>query len=783
MFSNVEFKSNLYPLKDAPIYDHEFLSQIHDVFALEKLKKNYINPGKVYGFRMSELQEAEYKTASGHCSYAPKDDYVWGTIVDTAGKARVVCKCTNTTCRNFNKCRKDFFDESEINNPPAINDAPEIHTPPIQTAVVESDAEIESAEIVKPAEELIENPEPKNFVESIQEKIIKSAPNEKIIVDGGPGTGKTWTLIQKIVYMIDAQGISAEKILVFCFSRAAVEVVRSRIAQIAKHDCQNIDIRTFDSFATYLLAFAKENLPELLPQNYKLELQNYNERINQAISILKARKNILDSYNDGNIFVDEVQDLVGVRAELVIELLKTIPKNCGFTLFGDSCQSLYDYLAENNKAVMTSENFYANIFQEFPKVKRYSLTVNHRQNDNLKNLIDSYREKLSEKNYGESLSVLENEIKPNLPPSNIKLKDFDQDAANEYLSKGTLGILTRTNGQALQISSWLWNNQIEHSLQRNSRILNFGDWLAKIFYTYPNSTISESDFLARHLQVYPNSTKETAIKRWNALANTQNEILPRYEVENLLKGVVNNAKDNILFEGSDNHEESITVSNIHRAKGKEFDSVILLSDVVNLNSNDNISEHKICYVGLTRAKNFISIAEIDASYNYIIQNENRRCYKGVKNSRTGKRYLSQFEVGIEGDVDNFSSRSEEVQNFIAEDLKAGTAVYLKKCPEGTRKYITYEIVIEEPRYLTLGYTGKVFAVELEHALKRILDLNNVDVYYKIFPNELENIYIDEIITCISGANVKLPAAKNFGDMKIWYSFSIVGLAKVVKDRH
>ena len=81
MFSNVEFKSNLYPLKDYFISDKEFLSQIHDVFALEILKDNY--DGKISDFKMSNVQTEEYKTASGHCAHAKKGDYVWGTVIDS----------------------------------------------------------------------------------------------------------------------------------------------------------------------------------------------------------------------------------------------------------------------------------------------------------------------------------------------------------------------------------------------------------------------------------------------------------------------------------------------------------------------------------------------------------------------------------------------------------------------------------------------------------------------------------------------------------------------------
>ena len=594
MFSNVEFKSNLYPLKDYFISDKEFLSQIHDVFALEILKRNY--DGKISDFKMSDVQTEEYKTASGHCAYAKKGDYVWGTVIDSDGKKRVVCKCTKQNCRNFKRCRKDF-------NPAELKIVAEnknYHST-FSKKIFES-APVKSAEKIQPVVKT--EPVEKNFssfVEITQEKIIESAPDEKIIVNGGPGTGKTWTLIQKIIYMVEVQNISADNILVFCFSRAAVDVVKSR------NECQNIDIRTFDSFATYLLAFAKND--KILPSNYEFGNQNYDQRISQAVSILKENRNILDAYEGGHIFIDEVQDLVGLRAELVIELLKTIPENCGFTLFGDSCQSLYDYLSANDAAVMSSEKFYKNIFEIFPKAKYFSLTENHRQGDNLKNLIAPYREKILAGNAAECLSVLEEKFKI-IPKLETPLKYFTQEMTNKYLNKGTLGILTRTNGQALQVSSWLKSNEIRHTLQRSSRNLNFGEWISQIFFDYKNSTISEKDFIQRHQQIC-NVHSEIAIKRWNALANTQSEIRPRYEVENLLKGILNNAKDNILFESGNAKSELITVSNIHRAKGREFDSVILIDEVLNA---ENILEQKICYVALTRAKEIINLAEMPTQY-------------------------------------------------------------------------------------------------------------------------------------------------------------------------
>ena len=121
-----------------------------------------------------------------------------------------------------------------------------------------------------------------------------------------------------------------------------------------------------------------------------------------------------------------------------------------------------------------------------------------------------------------------------------------------------------------------------------------------------------------------------------------------------------------------------------------------------------------------------------------------------------------------------------MQKFIKDELKSGMELKLIKCPENTEPYVTYRLVAEEFEYITLGYTSKKFAKDLEQALKKILKINK-SVYYKIYPNTLIEIYVDEITTCISSSALNLSGAKVFGDIKIWNGISITGFAKVDKD--
>ena len=66
----------------------------------------------------------------------------------------------------------------------------------------------------------------KNIKEADQAKIIQTSVEERVLVNAGPGTGKTWTLIERIIYLV-ISGTDPESIQVLCFSRAADDGCRT----------------------------------------------------------------------------------------------------------------------------------------------------------------------------------------------------------------------------------------------------------------------------------------------------------------------------------------------------------------------------------------------------------------------------------------------------------------------------------------------------------------------------------------------------------------------------
>ena len=72
-------------------------------------------------------------------------------------------------------------------------------------------------------------PEFSKWIEVEQNHVIEADVSERLIVNAGPGTGKTWSLIQRIIYLVNKLYVDPETIQILCFTRTAVEEIKKRM--------------------------------------------------------------------------------------------------------------------------------------------------------------------------------------------------------------------------------------------------------------------------------------------------------------------------------------------------------------------------------------------------------------------------------------------------------------------------------------------------------------------------------------------------------------------------
>ncbi|HEY0321184.1 MAG TPA: UvrD-helicase domain-containing protein [Pyrinomonadaceae bacterium] len=74
-----------------------------------------------------------------------------------------------------------------------------------------------------------------------------------ILVDAGPGTGKTRALVGRAVYLLDQPGIESSQILALTFSNKAAEEMYSRVVSAVSADASQMWIGTFHAFGLELV--------------------------------------------------------------------------------------------------------------------------------------------------------------------------------------------------------------------------------------------------------------------------------------------------------------------------------------------------------------------------------------------------------------------------------------------------------------------------------------------------------------------------------------------------
>ena len=93
------------------------------------------------------------------------------------------------------------------------------------------------------------------YLEELNDKQKKAvtAPREPLLVLAGPGTGKTRTLIARIIHEITSYKIPPAQILALTFSNKAVQEIKVRLRQVLAEEAEKVRAFTFHSFCLEVL--------------------------------------------------------------------------------------------------------------------------------------------------------------------------------------------------------------------------------------------------------------------------------------------------------------------------------------------------------------------------------------------------------------------------------------------------------------------------------------------------------------------------------------------------
>ncbi|MUN38547.1 ATP-dependent helicase [Actinomadura litoris] len=618
-----------------------------------------------------------------------------------------------------------------------------------------------------------------------QQEVVEQPSDAKVLVTAGAGAGKTHTLVRRLDFLVAEEGLSAGEVLVLTFSRAAVRELRDRLAAQGE-SARHVRAQTFDSWALDLLM--------QVDANGEWQLRSFEERIAGACDAI-ARGLAEELYGDDllHVVIDEVQDLVGRRREMVELLLDEFDP--GFTVVGDPAQSIYGFtLKDDQDRAGETNRFFVWLRNSFDgDLIELELTENFRAGTDEARTALPYGPRLrriaettgpgDRDLYGD----LRGELHRNLTFGQID--EFTASALTEY--DGTTAVLCRTNGQALLISELLASYGVEHRLQRSARDRAAPAWVGLLFRTIDGGHLTRTRFdeLAPSLPLPPGAGPD---RLWSLLQRTgtgrgNDRGLDLSGIRRAL--ATGRLPDELTAQPS----APLVVSSFHRAKGLEFDRVVvvdpgpLLEDskerersggrARNRRKVDVDEETRLLYVAMTRPRQ--DLLWIDRLETRFIRND-------LEIGRWARySYKVWARLGLElcgGDVHaeqpagmrDFTGDPLDLQDYLAVEVDPGDDVVLE------RLYPDAIGLSDSPPYLVvhsgrpIGVTSDRFRSDLYRHLKL-----NRGYEPQNWPRRITGGRIDAIET-VAGSEAA-GTQVGLGPHGVWLAPRLMGLSRFTYD--
>ncbi|MFJ8003502.1 UvrD-helicase domain-containing protein [Streptomyces fagopyri] len=605
--------------------------------------------------------------------------------------------------------------------------------------------------------------------------VVEQPWDARVLVTAGAGAGKTHTLVRRLDALCGhddpEQALEAAEILVLTFSQAAARELRDRISRHGER-AHRVRARTFD-------AWAYEVLLQAHPDG-EWGAIGFDERISAATrAIEKGALEAGDSVPPAHVVIDEVQDLLGGRRELVETLLDRYQDSCGFTVVGDAAQSVYGFQIDDlaERADETGR-FFDWLRCSYPDdLVELRLTRNFRATTAEARVALTHGPLLQQVTEPGEAGRLYEELRDLLldPPNGMGDLDdgFTLDGLRDL--SDTCVVLTRDNQQALVVSGLLHAHDIDHRLRRPLEERPVPYWVAELLRRTGATGLTEDRFRTV-LSEIPLPYEPNVAALWTVLRRVARGAgRGVLDLDRLRRAV---ADGRFPDEAADPETSRIVVSTVHRAKGLEFDRVIVLAPptVAELRKRyqdelDLPAEARALYVAMTRARQDL----------YHVAPPELPHFRLVKGRGHGRRYLGSWRsydrfgiVAEAGDVcrdDPPGSPTDAVttQAYLLNEVRPGQEVLLRRrhgLPTGEFASPPYALMHEGRE---IGEASHRFREDLFQVQK----VNRT--WDPWWPDEIHNLWIDTLET-VTGSTAAGTNA-GLGERGVWIVPRITGIGR------
>ncbi|MDQ1064063.1 UvrD-helicase domain-containing protein [Stenotrophomonas sp. SORGH_AS_0282] len=443
----------------------------------------------------------------------------------------------------------------------------------------------------------------------------------RLIVDAGPGTGKTHAACARVASMVN-DGVPATKICLVSFTRTAVVEMRHRIERALKDpaDAAGVKVITLDALAwrTNSGFSQQSNLTG-----------SYEDNIAAAHRLIVDDSDVADDVaRIEHLIVDEAQDIVGARAELLLALIDALEPESGVTVFADRAQAIYGFLEAGIES--PSANFIDALTAR--GFRQVSMTQVHRTSDpQLITIFTSLRRELLVGARPDMANYVRAEVARLAHGDAGDVRDLDvaQLPANSL-------VLLRNRFDVLLASSRAGLSP--HRLRLSGMPVCVRAWVGQMFWDYMPRRISRDEFEKRwsDRDIQAPHNCEQAWSRCSEVAGESASIIDLH----LLRKTLSRSTPPMPFCTAEFGTAGPILGTIHANKGRESDIVrLFVQDPIG--PDESGEELRVLFVGATRAREQLLVGKMRS---YGGSNLNGRAWR-----RAGTRL--QVEVGRPLDIE------------------------------------------------------------------------------------------------------------------------------------
>jgi hypothetical protein len=463
-----------------------------------------------------------------------------------------------------------------------------------------------------------------------------------------------------------------------------------------------------------------------------LDGEGYDQRIGSAVEALSDPEcpEARITRRIKHLVVDEIQDLVGVRAQLVQRLIERV--GGGFTLLGDPAQAIYDWSIARNPGALTpaellrwlrNQPWAANLIEP-------QIDTGYRLKGETAAMALKLRETI--------LSAQEGDTEPLIRLEEVVrgLQSAGSARAPAEILKspgtGSVCVLCRSNGEVMQVAHFLSDGGPSTYTRPNPEDSGLPAWLGRVLGGYRGSDLIRSVFLERWQELIGPGRGPEAAVAWGWLKRIEGQSGRSLSVRHLHRRLyadhrLPDSEDAYLVDGT----VPVSVSTIHASKGREFDHVVVLDPSWNGGSypDNPLEEARVLYVATTRARKSVqrleraglpSLRQVDSG------NGRRRWIASIPGIN-----MRLVELGLRGDFDGQSTVSkwdhsdeasaQAVQELLWSGTGPGSRVNIHQRRIGKYRFFkVYQALDDGSDAVKIGQLSKRFRDDLVAVLTAVI---------------------------------------------------------------